>query len=325
MQENCLVFEDLVMRRGKKVLSTIQSGIAQLSGALDQGFCSTVKRIATNKGHLLVSGVGKSAVIAKKLSATSASLGMPSFFLHPTEMGHGDLGNVTENDLLVLVSNSGETKELIDLLPSLRSRVGRSSIIVLVGNRQSTLAQHADYVIATGILAEACHLALAPTTSTTASLVLGDALLICAAEASQFTHEDFAKSHPSGRLGQLLTLRVADVMLPRAKCVVVSLHDTVMQSVLQMAEKGQSVALVESEGVVVGIQPYGLIQQARVLNPDLSKIDNSKYLLPVSTQFDAHTLLRDVVAQAQSYEGRYFSVCADGDVVGLFDVQAWVD
>ena len=108
---------------------------------------------------------------------------------------------------------------------------------MLVGNRQSTLAQHADYVIATGILAEACHLALAPTTSTTASLVLGDALLICAAEASQFTHEDFAKSHPSGRLGQLLTLRVADVMLPRAKCVVVSLHDTVMQSVLQMAER----------------------------------------------------------------------------------------
>lgn len=321
MEENSLVFSQ-VMARARSVFGRAREHLAHLQCGLDDVFVACVQMLVHLEGNVLFTGVGKSACVAKKLSATFASLGMPSFFIHPTEMGHGDLGNVTHKDAVVLISYSGETSELIGVIPALKARA--HCLVGLLGKDDSSIGRCMDFCLSIGSVEEACHLGLAPTTSTTACFVLGDALAVCAAEQRGFQSNDFAKSHPSGRLGQLLTLRATDVMMPKVSCALVSVHDHVLNSVLCMAQKATDVAVVEDNGEVIGIQPASLIAQATMSNRDLSLVMNQHYCVPLAVKLTADMLLHEVVSTLRQVSGRYHAVFDQDDFVGLLDIDPWL-
>ena len=193
----------------RRVLEVEAAAIQGLVQHLDQAFVDSVERIATGRGRVVTMGVGKSGIIGKKISATLASTGTPSFFMHPTEAIHGDLGMLVQGDVVLAISNSGETEELIRILPSVK-RIG-AEIIAITGNPASTLARGADWHLSAAISKEACPLGLAPTASTTATLALGDALAMALIVRRGFREEDFAFLHPGGKLGKRF-LRVADLM-----------------------------------------------------------------------------------------------------------------
>ena len=194
-----------------EVLKTEAAGILKLIEKVDDGFTRMVDLICESRGRVIIAGIGKSGIIGRKIVATLNSTGTRSIFLHPVEAMHGDLGMVSGNDILIALSNSGETDELNALLPSIRN--AGCPIIAFTGNKQSTLAKRADIVIDVGIEAEACPMGLAPTTSTTALLAMGDALAVVLINRKKFTPGDFRKIHPGGNLGHRLNFRVEDIML----------------------------------------------------------------------------------------------------------------
>lgn len=199
-----------ILERAGEVLTTESRAIAGLAVRLDGNFVAACERILDCSGHLIILGMGKSGHIGHKLAATLASTGTPAFFVHPAEAGHGDLGMIRREDLVLALSNSGETDELVRLLPVIK-RLG-VGLIALTGNPESTLARHADFHLLTAVDREACPLGLAPTASTAAQLAMGDALAIALLEARGFTAEDFARAHPGGTLGKRLLLHIRDVM-----------------------------------------------------------------------------------------------------------------
>lgn len=188
----------------KQVIDTEIAGIVTLHDSLGENFVAACQKLLHCRGKVVVSGMGKSGHIGNKIAATLASTGTPAFFMHPGEANHGDLGMLSPDDIVIGISNSGETDELLGLLPVLK-RLG-IALIAITQNTESTLARHADIVLAITVPAEACSLGLAPTTSTTVTLVLGDALAIALLDAKGFTSEDFALSHPGGSLGRKLLL-----------------------------------------------------------------------------------------------------------------------
>ena len=193
-----------------EVLRTEARAIDDLVRRVDDAFVAACQRMLDCKGHLIVTGMGKSGHIGNKIAATLASTGTPAFFVHPAEASHGDLGMIKRDDLLLALSNSGETEELLRLLPVIkRSGIG---LIAMTGRPDSTLARHADIHLDTSVDQEACPLGLAPTASTSAQLALGDALAVALLDARGFTAEDFARSHPGGKLGRRLLVTIADVM-----------------------------------------------------------------------------------------------------------------
>ena len=198
------------------------------------------------RGRVVVSGIGKSGHVARKLAATLASTGTPAFFVHSAEAGHGDLGMITPDDVVVMLSNSGETDELVLLLPHLK-RQG-AAIIALTGNEQSSLAQGADVHLDAAVDAEACPLGLAPTASTTAALALGDALALALLDARGFSTEDFARSHPGGALGRKLLTRVSDIMRTGRDLPTITLRATLAEAIVEMSGKGMGMTAVVDEG-----------------------------------------------------------------------------
>ncbi|MHC4547954.1 MAG: KpsF/GutQ family sugar-phosphate isomerase [Planctomycetota bacterium] len=197
---------------GKEVIRLEAEAVAALGGQLGESFRDAVRLVLDCSGHVVTTGMGKSGIIAQKISATLASTGTPSFYLHPVEAIHGDLGRVGKRDLLIALSNSGATEEIRRLIPSMK-RIG-AGLIVFTGNEDSSLARHADCVLALGATPEACPVGLAPTTSTTAQLALGDALAMTVAKRREFSREDYALYHPGGALGRSL-LRVRELMSAR--------------------------------------------------------------------------------------------------------------
>ncbi|MCH8477191.1 MAG: KpsF/GutQ family sugar-phosphate isomerase [Wenzhouxiangella sp.] len=193
-----------------EVLQTEARAILDLTARIDQTFVAACQRMLDCSGHLIVTGMGKSGHIGHKIAATLASTGTPAFFVHPAEASHGDLGMIRREDLLLALSNSGETEELLRLLPVIK-RLG-VGLIAMTGNPHSTLARHADIHLDTSVDQEACPLGLAPTASTSAQLGLGDARAIALLDARGFTAEDFARSHPGGKLGRKLLVTISDVM-----------------------------------------------------------------------------------------------------------------
>lgn len=196
---------------GKNVFIIEAQSVAQLGDRLDNSFSEAVQQILASKGRVIVCGMGKSGIVGKKMAATLASTGTPSFFMHPGEAYHGDLGMVTPDDVFVAISNSGETDEVVKLIPFLRSN--GNYLIALTGNPPSTLARAAHIHLDVGVQQEACPLQLAPTSSTTATLAMGDALAVTLMKARDFKPENFARFHPGGSLGRRLLRRVEDEMI----------------------------------------------------------------------------------------------------------------
>jgi len=244
---------DLV-ERGRRVLLLEAEAITRVARRLGPAFAAAVQLLATIKGRLIVSGLGKSGLIARKIAATFTSTGTPASFLHPVDSVHGDLGIVGRDDAALLLSKSGASDELFALLEHLK-RLG-VPIVAVTGDPESALARHADVVLDTSVTEEACPETLAPTASTTAALALGDALAVTLLEVKGFRREQFAALHPGGALGRKLLLRVADVMLTRDLPTL--LPDRPMrQCVVLLAEKRGTVAVVDAGGGLVGVVTAG--------------------------------------------------------------------
>src|SRR5947208_16652391 len=237
---------------GRDVLATEAAAIGGLSERLGAAFLEAARTLFECRGRVVVTGIGKSGHIARKIAATLASTGTPAFFVHAAEASHGDLGMITADDVVLLLSNSGETDELVSLLPHLKRQGAR--LIALTGNEQSALAQAADVHLDASVDAEACPLGLAPTASTTAALALGDALALTLLDARGFSVEDFARAHPGGSLGRRLLTQVRDVMRSGADVPVVPLAATLADAVVEMSGKGMGMtAVVDDAGRVAGI------------------------------------------------------------------------
>jgi arabinose-5-phosphate isomerase len=236
----------------REVLDTEARAITGLAERLSGPFVSAVQLILDCRGRVVVSGIGKSGHVARKLAATLASTGTPAFFVHSAEAGHGDLGMITSDDVVVMLSNSGETDELMLLMPHLKRQGAK--LIALTGNEQSSLAQGADVHLDAAVDAEACPLGLAPTASTTAALALGDALALALLDARGFSTEDFARSHPGGALGRKLLTRVSDVMRSGRDLPTVSTSATLTEAIVEMSGKGMGMtAIVDGDSRIAGI------------------------------------------------------------------------
>ncbi len=221
----------------QKVLQMEAEAILDLIPRIDEHFDAAVEMILACQGRVVMTGMGKSGIIAHKISATLASTGTPSFYLHPAEGIHGDLGMVTADDVVIAMSNSGETGEVLNILPSLR-RIG-AKLIAMVGNAESTLAKNSDVVLDVGVKREACPLGLAPTSSTTAALAFGDALAMALMGKHHFTSKQFAVFHPGGSLGRKLLLTVGDIMHSGSENPVVKGTATVTEALFIITDKGR--------------------------------------------------------------------------------------
>ena len=234
-------------------------------------FVKAIELLLACHGRIVVSGIGKSGHIARKVAATFASTGSPAFFVHPAEASHGDLGMVTKSDVFVAFSNSGETSELTAIVPIIK-RTG-AKLIALTGNATSSLAQLADAHIDVGVEKEACPLNLAPTASTTAALAMGDALAVALLDARGFKPEDFARSHPGGSLGRRLLTHVKDVMRQGQDCPQVSLKASVTEALFEITAKRMGMtAVLDDSQKVVGIFTDGDLRRLIEKTSDLSKI-----------------------------------------------------
>lgn len=244
----------------QKVLQMEAEAVLDLIPRVDEHFDAAVEMILACEGRAIMTGMGKSGIIAHKISATLASTGTPSFYLHPAEGIHGDLGMVTANDVIIALSNSGETGEILNILPSLR-RIG-AKLIAMVGNVDSTLAKNADIVLNVGVKKEACPLGLAPTSSTTAALAFGDALAMALMGKHHFTSKQFAMFHPGGSLGRKLLLTVGDIMHGGNENPVVKGTATVTEALFIITDKGLgAVSVVDENDIMIGLLTDGDIRR----------------------------------------------------------------
>ncbi len=253
---------------GRQTLGIEAAAVAALQKRLNGDFARAVELILTSRGRLIVSGMGKSGHIARKIAATMASTGTPAYFVHPGEASHGDLGMITRNDVLIAISHSGESEEILRIVPAIKRQGAR--LIAMTGVTTSTLAREADIHLDAGVAQEACPHNLAPTASTTAALALGDALAVALLDARGFGPEDFARSHPGGSLGRRLLTHVRDVMRDSSRVPVVSPDTSIAEAVVAMSRGGLGLlAICDTGGSVIGIFTDGDLRRAFEKHVDL--------------------------------------------------------
>ncbi len=308
-----MISKENILAVAKKTILSESEAIAKLTDLLDDNFSDATQTIYNSKGRLIVTGIGKSAIIAQKMVATFNSTGTPSMFLHASEAIHGDLGMVQNDDVIICISKSGNSPEIKVLVPLLK-RFG-NTLIAITGNMTSFLAKGSDFILNTTVEKEACPINLAPTNSTTAQLVMGDALAICLMEIRGFKPEDFAKYHPGGALGKKLLLKVRD-MLEHTLKPMVSPDSSIKKVIFEISEKRLGVTAVVDQDKVIGIITDGDIR--RMLNErdsfaDLTAKDimtkNPKLIQSTAMVVDALNILEDfsitqlVVVDDGEYKG----------------------
>ena len=251
---------EAMLEHAQEVLRMEAEAILELVPRIDENFAAAVNLILECQGRTVITGMGKSGLIGRKMAATLASTGTPSFYLHPAEGIHGDLGMVTASDVVIALSNSGETGEVLNILPSLR-RIG-AKIIAMVGNANSTLGKNADVILDVGVSKEACPLGLAPTSSTTAALAYGDALALALLKKHNFTASQFAIFHPGGSLGRKLLLTVGNIMHKGDENPTVLADTTVQDALFVITDKGLgAVSVVDENGIMQGVLTDGDIRR----------------------------------------------------------------
>ena len=253
----------------KRTLDVESKALTKLAANLDQKFSNLCEVILKSKGKIITLGVGKSGHIAQKISATLSSTGSPSYFIHATEALHGDIGVISKNDSVLILSHSGESKEIIDLIPSLKN-IG-CKIFSFTGPTESTIAKSTDINISTEVDKEACPLDLAPTSSTTAALALGDALAIALLESRKFSPQDFAKSHPGGKLGKKLTLKVEDIMSKGKDFPFVSPNTLLSKALVEISNKGLGMVAVIDKKKLKGVFTDGDLRRTIGSKKDIHK------------------------------------------------------
>lgn len=291
---------------------TYKVAIDRLVGRLDGCFIRAVDMMLAAKGQLIVCGMGKSGLFGQKISSTLASTGTPSIFLHPAEAIHGDLGRVRADDVLILISNSGETEELIRLIPAF-DRIGIPRI-AFTGNMDSTLARHSDLVLDISVDKEACPLNLAPTTSGLTTLVMGDALAITLMDKRGFKVEDFAATHPGGALGKRLLARVSDQMVSQ-NLPFVNLDDPMPSVILKMTESRLGIALVGSADHLHGIISDGDLRRALGEKIDFATTPAQELMSPSPLTTTPETRMADAEAKMQEARVQCLVVMDDQQIV----------
>ncbi len=287
---------------------------------LDGRFAQAVQRMLQVSGRAVVMGIGKSGHIGRKIAATLASTGTPAFFVHPAEASHGDLGMVTPQDLVLAISNSGESTELTAILPMLR-RLG-VPLVAMTGGAQSTLARHADVVLDSSVEREACPLNLAPTTSTTVQLALGDALAVALLDARGFRAEDFARSHPGGALGRKLLTLVSDVMRAGPELPVVAPEASFSALMREMSAKGLGcAAIVDAQGVLQGIFTDGDLRRRIEAGADLRAATAGAVMHAGPRTIAATALAADAAAMMEEHGITSVLVAEGARLVGLVHVR----
>lgn len=313
--------KDALQSLARAVIETQARAVSGLLDRVNDDFVAACEAILAAPGRVVVIGMGKSGHIGGKIAATLASTGTPAFFVHPAEASHGDLGMITPGDVVLALSNSGETEEVNVLLPLIK-RIG-ARLLALTGNPTSTLARHADVHLDATVAEEACPLGLAPTSSTTASLVLGDALAVALLEARGFTREDFARSHPAGRLGRRLLLHIRDIMHSGEDLPVVRNDATVAEAIMVMTQKrlGMS-AVLDEEDQLVGVFTDGDLRRTLDTDGDPRRIDVARVMSrnPVCLQPDALAVEAAQLMQDHKIQG--LLVTDDGGgLVGALNFQ----
>lgn len=252
---------DKLIAMGRRVIDIEAQAVAALADRIDPAFAQACEYLFACGGRVVVTGMGKSGHIGGKIAATLASTGTPAFFVHPGEASHGDLGMITGNDVVLALSNSGETNEVLTILPLLKRL--DVPLLALTGNANSTLARRADVHLDVSVSLEACPLDLAPTSSTTATLAMGDALAIALLEAREFTQEDFARAHPGGSLGKRLLLRLEDLMHTGNTLPLVHEHASLRTALLEMTEKQLGMTgITDTNGTLTGVFTDGDLRRA---------------------------------------------------------------
>jgi len=286
---------DLTLAR--KVLQTEAAAVLALVDRLDDRFAEAVSLIVRCKGRVLVTGMGKSGIICRKIAATLASTGTPAFFLHPAEAGHGDLGVIQSDDVVIAMSYSGETEELTRVLETLK-RIG-APLIALTGGPKSTLAQAANVALDCSVSEEACPMNLVPTASTTAALAMGDALAMTVLVEKGFKPEDFANLHPGGKLGKRL-MRVEQLMSAGAALPVVQLHTTMKDVIYEMSRKGLGMtSVVEKDGRLAGIITDGDLRRKMEVAPNISEFTARDVMTPNPVAIPNSTMAVEALAMME--------------------------
>ena len=304
----------------KRVLRIEAQAVAGLIDRLDAGFLRAIELIRACHGRVVVSGVGKSGHIARKIAATLASTGTPAYFVHAAEAAHGDLGMITRDDVLIALSNSGESEELLTIVPLVKRQGGR--LVAITGNPASSLAREADAHLDAGVAEEACPLNLAPTASTTAALAMGDALAVALLDARNFNAEDFARSHPGGRLGRRLLTHVRDIMRPVAEVPRVGEHATVAEAVLAISRGGMGMTAVVTEALaVVGIFTDGDLRRALEKVADLRGTPVTQVMTRNPRSIGPDRLAAETAQMMEEHKISQILVVDNGALVGALNTH----
>lgn len=312
---------EAVVERGKKIILREATSLARIADLLDHNFTTAVELLTNCRGKVIISGMGKSGIIGQKIAATLSSTGTTALFMHPAEAAHGDLGVVSKEDVIICLSKSGMTEELNFILPALR-RIG-VSIVAFTGNKRSYLAQKADIVLDVSVEQEACPFDLAPTTSTTAMLAMGDALAICLMQEKQFTHQDFAVTHPKGSLGKRLIMKVSDIMVTSDALPVVAETAPLTDLILEMTSKRFGVSgIVDSAGKLSGIFTDGDLRRLIQSGKDFLSLQAKDVMTTEPKTVPADTLAEKCLKILETHRITQLLVCDEENrPVGLIHIH----
>lgn len=305
----------------RAVLHTEAEGLCEIAAGLDGSFSRAAAALLSCKGRVVVTGMGKSGHIGRKIAATMASTGTPAFFVHPGEAAHGDLGMIVDGDVVLAISNSGESDEISAIIPALKRK--NIVLICITAKPQSTMARHADIHITAAVSAEACPLGLAPTSSTTAVLALGDALAVVLLKAREFTRDDFALSHPAGSLGKRLLLRVSDIMHSGDGLPVVGSGTLLKDAIVSMSEKGLGMlAVADSEGRLKGVFTDGDLRRLFQEREHFSGLTVDDIMHAEPKTIGPDRLATEALKMMQQYHINGLLVCgADGKLIGALNMH----
>jgi len=307
-----------IIQIASQVINNEINALAGLLKVLGNDFAVAVRLILACEGKVIVSGVGKSATIAQKLVATFNSTGTTAVFLHAADAIHGDLGVIRDEDIIILLSKSGETPEIRVLMPLLKAR--KNKLISIVGNIQSYLALQSDIALDSTVPREACPNNLAPTASTTAQLVMGDALAVCLLECRGFTAEDFAKVHPGGALGKQLYLRVDDIFL-KNQVPFVGPNDDLTKIIVEISEKRLGATAVLDQDILLGIITDGDLRRMLMNNPRLDQIKASDIMTKNPKSVEPNALVADALETMRHYNITQLPVVENGAYKGVIHLH----
>jgi arabinose-5-phosphate isomerase len=294
------VNQDAILRRARDVLNIEIQGLLSLVDRLDRNFFDAIELLGGCRGKVVVTGMGKSGLVCRKIAATLASTGTPSFFLHSGDALHGDLGMVMKGDVILAVSNSGETEEIVKLIPHFKRNALK--MIVMTGNPESTLAKAADVVLDISVKEEACPLGLAPTASTTATLAVGDALAVVLLETKGFNEEEFAMRHPGGILGRRLWLRVEDLMHRGDKLPLVSEETPIKDALFQITSKRLGVTgVINGAGKLTGVITDGDLRRGLENKGDIFRYSAKHLMTRNPKTIEAEALAAEAVALMEQH------------------------